>query len=96
MGIDFLILMKQEWAVIAILFILLFIKVGNKEWKSDNILSLVNILLLFNFIAGLFWNQQGNLFNEMYKTNPLVVTEKNILSLVLTLCAAILFLAEKP
>jgi NADH-quinone oxidoreductase subunit N len=81
MGIDFLILMKQEWAVIAILFILLFIKVGNKEWKSNNILSLVNILLLFNFIAGLFWNQQGNLFNEMYKTNPLIVTEKNILSL---------------
>ena len=81
MGIHFLILMKQEWTVIAILFILLFIKVGSREWKTEKILSLVNILLLLNFISGLFFNREGILFNEMYKTNPLIVAEKNILSL---------------
>ncbi len=81
MGLDFLLLMKQEWAVIAILFILLFIKVGSKEWNNENILNLVNVLLLANFVAGLFGNRDGILFNEMFKTNQLIVTEKNILSL---------------
>lgn len=78
---DFLILMKQEWAITAILFILLFIKVGNKEWKNEGILNLVNILLLANFIVGFFWNEEGSLFNEMFRTNPLIATEKNILNL---------------
>jgi NADH-quinone oxidoreductase subunit N len=81
MGIDFLILMKQEWAVVMILFILLFIKVGSKGWTNENILNLVNILLLLNFIVGLFGSKDGMLFNEMFKTNHLIVGEKNILSL---------------
>ena len=81
MGTDFLILMKQEWLVIAILFILLFIKVGNREWKNAQILNLVNLLLLFNFLSGFFFNTEGVLFNGMFKTNALIVTEKNILNL---------------
>ena len=81
MRTDFLILMKQELVIIAIIFVLLFIKVGSKEWKNENILNLVNLLLLFNFVAGFFWNEDGILFNEMFKTNKLIVTEKSILSL---------------
>lgn len=81
MSTDFLILMKQEWMVIAILFILLFMKVGSKEWKNENILNLVNVLLLINFIAGFFWNHDGVLFNEMFRTNPLIILEKSILNL---------------
>jgi len=81
MGTDFLILMKQEWAIVAIIFILLFIKVGGKEWKNENILNLVNILLLINLIVGFFWNQDGILFNEMFRTNPFIVIEKSILNL---------------
>ncbi len=81
MGIDFLILMKQEWAIIIILFILLFIKVGSKERANENILKLVNVLLFLNVIAGFFGYKDGMLFNEMFKTNHLIVTEKNILSL---------------
>ncbi len=81
MGIDFLILMKQEWAVIAILFILLFIKVGSKDRTNENILNLVNVLLLLNLIGGFFGYKDGMLFNEMFKTNHLIVMEKNILSL---------------
>ena len=34
MGIDFLVLMKQEWMVIVILFILLFIKVSGDGWQN--------------------------------------------------------------
>ena len=81
MGMEFFMLMKQEWMIMAMLFILLFIKVGNKEWKNEQILNLVNILLLVNLIAGLFMNQGGMLFNEMFKTNPLIAAEKTILSL---------------
>ena len=81
MGIDFFILMKQEWMIIAIIFILLFIKVGSKEWKNESILNLVNILLLLNFILSFFGNDYGFLFNQMFKNNQLIVTEKSILSL---------------
>jgi NADH-quinone oxidoreductase subunit N len=81
MGIDFLILMKQEWTVIMILFILLFIKVGSKDWSNENMLRLVNILLLINVILGFFGYRDGSLFSEMFKTNHLIVTEKNILAL---------------
>lgn len=80
MGIDFLILMKQECAIIIILFILLFIKVGSKERTNENILKLINTLLFLNVIAGFFGYKDGILFNEMFKTNHLIVTEKNILS----------------
>jgi NADH-quinone oxidoreductase subunit N len=55
--------------------------VGSKNWTNENILTLVNILMLLNVIAGFFGNKDGILFNEMFKTNHLIVTEKNILSL---------------
>ena len=81
MGIDFLVLMKQEWMVIAILFILLFIKVSSDDWQNENILKLANILLFINLMAGFFGYRDGILFSEMFKTNHLIVTEKNILAL---------------
>jgi NADH-quinone oxidoreductase subunit N len=39
------------------------------------------MLLLINLIAGFFWNREGMLFNEMFRTNKLMVLEKNILNL---------------
>jgi NADH-quinone oxidoreductase subunit N len=45
------------------------------------VLNLVNFLLLLNFAAGFFFNQEGTLFSDMFKTNPLIVLEKNILNL---------------
>lgn len=80
MLLNFLILMKQELAVIAIIFILMFLKLG-KDRSNVSILNIVNVLLLLNFVGGLFWNREGMMFNEMFITNPLVVLEKNILSL---------------
>src|SRR6516162_10050244 len=81
MNIEDLLIMKQEWFIVAILFFLLFIKVGNREWGNESLLNLVNILLLVNFISGLFSNRDGVLFSEMYRTNPLITAEKNILNL---------------
>src|SRR4051812_11794887 len=77
---DFFILMKQELVITLIIFTLLIIKIGkvrNNIW----ILNMVNLLLLINFIAGFFLNKEGMLFNEMFRTMPLAVLEKNILSL---------------
>lgn len=77
---EFLTLMKSELVVTAIIFLLLFIKIG-KGMKNDSLLSLVQVLLLVNFIAGFFFNSTGNLFGDMFYTNPLITFQKNILSL---------------
>jgi NADH-quinone oxidoreductase subunit N len=78
---DFFILMKQELVLVLILFILLFIKLASEEWKKERLLHLVNILLLINLVAGFFFNREGSLFGDMYRTNALFVFEKNILNL---------------
>jgi NADH-quinone oxidoreductase subunit N len=80
MWTDFLILMKHEFAIIAIIFIIMFLKLG-KERNNVTIINIVNILLLLNFIGGLFFNREGILFNEMFRNNELFALEKNILNL---------------
>lgn len=77
---DFFILMKQELVLMIIIFALLIIKIG-KDWSNERILNLVNILLVLNFAAGFFFSKEGVLFNDMFKTTPLAVLEKNILNL---------------
>lgn len=77
---DFFILMKSELAVTAIIFLLLIIKIG-KGMKNESLLSLVQVLLLINFIGGFFFNQPGNLFGDMFYTTPLIAFQKSILSL---------------
>lgn len=80
MWTEFLILMKQELALAVILFLLLIIKLG-KERSNESYLNIVNVLLLLNLIVGFLWNREGVLFNEMFRTNKLMVLEKNILNL---------------
>jgi NADH-quinone oxidoreductase subunit N len=80
MWFNFLILMKQELVVAVIIFLLILLKLG-KERSNVTVLNIVNTLLLLNLVAGFFWNREGILFNEMFRTNPLMVLEKNILSL---------------
>src|SRR5262252_156036 len=80
MWTDFLILMKQEMAVVAIIFILMFLKLG-KERSNESFMRIVNVLLFLNLVLGFFWNREGTLFNEMFRDNKLLVLEKNILSL---------------
>ncbi len=77
---EFLILMKSELVVTAIIFLLLFIKIG-RGMKNESLLSLVQVLLLVNFLAGFFFNKEGSLFGDMFYTTPLIVFQKNILSL---------------
>lgn len=78
---DFLILMKQELLITVIIFILLFIKVGSKEWKNESLINFVNILLFINFIVGFLYKDEGILFSGMFKTNEFIILQKNILNL---------------
>jgi NADH-quinone oxidoreductase subunit N len=76
---DFFILLKSELVVTFIIFLLLIIKVG-KGMKNVSLLSLVQFLLLVNFVAGFFFNETGSLFGGIYTTNALITFQKNILS----------------
>ena len=80
MWTDFLILMKQEMAIAAIIFLLMILKLG-KDRSNESYLKIANVLLLLNLIAGFIGNREGVLFNEMFRTNSLMVLEKNILNL---------------
>jgi NADH-quinone oxidoreductase subunit N len=78
--VETLTLMKSELVLTFILFLLLFIKIG-KGMSNAAMLALVQFLLLGNFIAGFFFNEEGMLFDGMYHTSVLIVLQKNILSL---------------
>ena len=80
MWTEFIILMKQELTLTVIIFILMFLKLG-KERSNESFMNIVNLLLFLNLIFGFLWNREGMLFNEMYRTNRLMVLEKNILNL---------------
>ncbi len=77
---DFFVLMKHELVITVIIFLLLIIKIG-KDRNPAALLNLINILLVVNFAAGFFFNREGALFNDMFKTNTLVVLQKNMLNL---------------
>src|SRR5215467_5883108 len=78
---DFLYLMKAELMLTIIIFILLFIKLANSEWRNDALLNFVNIVLTINLVAGFFYIPNGSLFGNMFHTNELITFEKNLLSL---------------
>ncbi len=78
---NFFLLMQQELLLTVIIFILLFLKLGSKEWDNRHVLTFANVLLLINLVAGFFMNKTGVLFGDMFQTGKLIWLEKNILSL---------------
>ena len=72
--------MKSELLVTAIIFILLFIKLG-KAIKNESLLLIIQSLLLINLMAGFILNRDGNLFDGTFSTNGLIGLQKTILSL---------------
>ena len=72
--------MKSELVITFIIFLLLFIKIG-KGMKNESLLSLLQVLLLLNFIAGFFFNKTGSLFGDMFHTGSMIAFQKNILNL---------------
>ena len=79
---DLLVLMKQELQLVVIIFILLFLKLG-QDRPNESYMKAVNLLLLFNLVAGFLPAKEGVLLHEMFHTNQLLVLEKNILNLAM-------------
>src|SRR5438552_11452750 len=77
---EFLYLMKAELMITVIIFILLFLKLANREMKVESLLNFINILLVVNLAAGFFNIPNGNLFGDMFRTNELFTLEKNFLN----------------
>jgi NADH-quinone oxidoreductase subunit N len=78
---EFLYLMKAELMITVIIFILLFLKLGNKEMRNESMLNFINMLLVINLVSGFFYIPTGNLFGDMFGTNELLTLEKNFLNL---------------
>ncbi|MEJ7769267.1 MAG: NADH-quinone oxidoreductase subunit N [Chitinophagaceae bacterium] len=78
---DVLQLLKSELILAVILFILLFIKLSSRQSNNEVLLNIINALLLLNLVLGFFMNEEGALFNQMFRTNPLIQVEKSILNL---------------
>ncbi len=87
---EFLPLMKSELVLTGIIFLLLFIKIG-KGMKNESLLSLIQVLLLLNVLFSFLLNKDGNLFGDMFFTNPMIAFQKSILNiavyLISLLCA---------
>jgi len=77
---DFFILMKSELLLTGIIFFLLFVKIG-KGIRNEMLLSIVQALLLLNFLTGFIFNREGVLFDGMFHTTALIIFQKNILNL---------------
>jgi len=73
--------MKAELMITVIIFLLLFLKLGNKQVSNDSMLNLINTLLTINLAAGFFYIPTGKLFGEMFQTNELLTLEKNFLNM---------------
>lgn len=78
---EYFFVLKAEWMLIAIIFLLLFLKVGTSDWKNETLLYGINILLLVNLLVGFFSNLEGGLFSGMFHNDALLILEKNILNL---------------
>jgi len=73
--------LRQELAITVIIFLLLFIKIGAREYRTESLLRLVNALLAVNLVLGFFPVSDSVLFSGMFHTNGMIVLEKNILNL---------------
>ena len=82
MWVGILLSLRQELMVTVIIFLLLFVKVGATEYKTEVVLNWVNALLLANFALGFFPVSDATLFSGMFHSGKLIVLEKNILNLI--------------
>jgi len=81
MWVDIIFSLRQELIVTAILFLLLFIKIGSAAHRTEGMLHFINLLLLVNLVLGFFAGGDATLFSGMFHTNRLIVLEKNMLNL---------------
>ena len=85
MSFESIMLLRFEVIIALIIFILLIMKLNDADNKVKAFLTVANILLLLNFVAGFIPIGEGVLFSGFFKTSGLIVLEKNILNLGLML-----------
>jgi NADH-quinone oxidoreductase subunit N len=76
---EYLILLKSEWLVSLIIFLLLFIRIGT-GMRNELILAITQFLLLVTVIAGFLNNKEGELFGNMLRFSLRTAIQKNILT----------------
>jgi NADH-quinone oxidoreductase subunit N len=85
MSFESIMLLRYEVIIALIIFILLIMKLNDADNKVKAFLTVANILLVLNFVAGFIPIGEGALFSGFFKTSGLIVLEKNILNLGLML-----------
>jgi NADH-quinone oxidoreductase subunit N len=83
---DFLILMRLELLQTALVFLLLFIKLG-KGWKNEVLLNFIYLFLLAGIVAAFFGRHDGQLFAGMFVSSKYIFIQKTILNLGVLLIA---------
>lgn len=78
---ELLAIMKQELVLTGTLLLVLVLKLAGKPATNRQWNGLMQVLLLVNLVAGLFGLAPGNLFGDMYVTDPSLVLQKNLLML---------------
>lgn len=81
--LEYIILMKQELMLSALIFLLLVYYLASGNRSAETVIKWINIFLLANFLLGFWGNSTGNLFGNMYHTNALIVFQKNLLNFAL-------------
>jgi len=81
MSFESIMLLRFEVIIALIIFILLIMKLNDADNKVKAFLTVANILLVLNFVAGFIPIGEGMLFSGFFKTSGLIVLEKNILNL---------------
>ncbi|MDD2799454.1 MAG: NADH-quinone oxidoreductase subunit N [Bacteroidales bacterium] len=81
MNLETLSLLRFEWVIIGIIFVLLVMKLADADAKVKPMLTAINVILLANFLLGLVPMSDGSLFNNFFRSTSLIVLQKNILNL---------------
>lgn len=75
-----LLLMRHEWALVAVALVLLILEIGFTETQKKSINTIASWLMAMVTITGFFPAGQGEIFGGMYITDPLRILMKNILN----------------
>lgn len=80
MSLESIMYLRFEGVIALIIFLLLVLKLNDADDRVPRFMNGINILLLVNFLIGLFPMLDGTLFNNFFQTTELIVLEKNILN----------------
>jgi NADH-quinone oxidoreductase subunit N len=81
MSINELLLMRHEWALVAVALVLLVLEIGISDEGKKKINLIAAVLMAAVTILGFLPASEGSIFGGMYVTDPLRVLMKNILNI---------------